>query len=104
MTTDLVLPGAISATALDLPHGLTYEKWAEVGAQLGQIERAVRWWVGDWLCYGELSYGEEYVQAAEAKGANGSRTGLLRFAGEPRSVGRITRKWPHWNRTCKTTG
>ncbi len=67
MSLDLVLPGA-TATGLNLPGGLSYDEWAQVGHVLSRMERAVQWWVGDWLIYGEHSYGEKFAQAASETG------------------------------------
>lgn len=68
MSTDLVLPGAVSETGLDLPVDLSYEEWERVGGVLGRIGRAHQWWVGDWLNYGERAYGEKYAQAMDTLG------------------------------------
>ena len=67
MSLDLVLPGA-TATGLNLPAGLTYEQWAQVGHALGRMGKAVHWWLGDWLLYGEHVYGEKFAQAASETG------------------------------------
>ncbi len=45
-----------------------YETWEQVGQQLSYIERAVHWWIGDWINYGERRYGEMYSQALEETG------------------------------------
>lgn len=57
-----------------LPTGLVvagepdYEAWELIGRQLGYIQGAVHWWIGDWLNYGERAYGETYAQAMEETG------------------------------------
>lgn len=68
MSGGLVLPGAVSETALDLPKSLSFDDWERVGRTLGQIERACQWWIGDWVNFGEQAYGEKYAQAVEATG------------------------------------
>lgn len=59
---------AWEATGLSLPEGMSFEQWEDVGGTLATMERAVNWWVGDWLNYGERQYGEKYTQAIEATG------------------------------------
>lgn len=68
MTTDLVLPGSVTETALELPGGLSFEDWEQTGETLGRIGRACQWWIGDWLNYGERAYGEKYTEAIEVTG------------------------------------
>lgn len=65
MSTDLTIPGRISATALALPDDLAFEDWERTGEQLRLITEACQWWVGDWLNYGERNYGEKYAQALD---------------------------------------
>ena len=62
----LALPGQVTATSLLLPEALPYEQWEEIGRKLHFIEGAVQWWLGDWLRYGERTYGEMYSQALDA--------------------------------------
>jgi hypothetical protein len=45
--------------------GLPFERWQSIGETLKQMERSVMWWLGDWLRYGERSYGEIYTQSIE---------------------------------------
>jgi hypothetical protein len=48
----------------DLPMG----EWAEQGRRLGTIGRAVGWWIGDWLRYGNARFGERYTRASRITG------------------------------------
>jgi hypothetical protein len=64
----LALPGVVTETSLTLPPGLAFEQWQQVGFTLKRINRAWRWWVGDWIAYGERAYGEMYSQAIEETG------------------------------------
>jgi site-specific DNA-methyltransferase (adenine-specific) len=59
------LPGSLTETAYLLPEGLTFDGWQAAGRYLQRAHRAVQWWVGDWLLYGERRYGEMYAQAIE---------------------------------------
>lgn len=45
----------------------TFEEWEAFGKQLNFVDSAVGWWVGDWECYGEREYGEDYAQALGEK-------------------------------------
>jgi hypothetical protein len=60
------LPGTRTATSYVLPEGLAEDEWRRVGVMLFHINRAVQWWIGDWIRYGERRYGETYTQALEA--------------------------------------
>lgn len=64
----LVLPGRVSTVGLDLPPDLTFEQWNGIGAALQGVDRALQWWIGDWLRFGERRYGEMYAQAVETTG------------------------------------
>ena len=64
----LRVPGEITATSLRLPAGMAYADWQDVGKVLQHMERSIQWWIGDWLNYGERTYGETYAQAVEATG------------------------------------
>jgi hypothetical protein len=55
-----------TTTSLDIPPGLTYDEWENIGSGIGKIALSVHWAVADWLTYGEHNYGEKYVQAADA--------------------------------------
>lgn len=56
------------ATKLVLPETMTFEEWERVGNSLQQMQRSILWWVGDWLNFGDLKYGEKYAQAIEGTG------------------------------------
>src|SRR5947209_15826562 len=64
----LAIPGRAVACGLELQPGLPFEEWAEVGRTLGRMDRALRWWIGDWLAYGEREFGEAYAQEMDATG------------------------------------
>lgn len=52
-------------TGLVVKNNPPFEKWERVGIALQQMERAVQWWLGDWLNHGERAFGEKYSQALE---------------------------------------
>ena len=43
-------------------------EWEAQGRWLGSLSRASQWWVGDWVRFGAVKYGEKYAQAAELTG------------------------------------
>jgi N6-adenosine-specific RNA methylase IME4 len=97
VSADLVLPGSATETGLDLPADLDFERWQEVGATLGRIGRACQWWIGDWLNYGERTYGETYAQAIDATGYEyGSVANMAYVAGRIElSRRRESLSWSH---------
>lgn len=64
----LDLPAACTEYGLTLPEGLSFEEWDAIGKTLNRMNHSVMWWLGDWLNYGERTYGETYAQAVEATG------------------------------------
>lgn len=75
----LSLPGVVSETGLELPPGLEFSKWQQVGFTLRRIRGAWEWWVGDWLNYGERVYGEMYSQAIEDTGLDYNRLSQVAY-------------------------
>lgn len=49
---------------------MTYDAWEALGRFLGSIDRRARWYIGDWLNFGEALYGEEAAQGVEATTAD----------------------------------
>ena len=45
----------------------SYEEWAEVGGVLAVMHRGIQFLVGDWIAFGEKSYGELAAQAIDAR-------------------------------------
>jgi hypothetical protein len=59
--------GAVTAVALDLTQAnLSFDRYEAFGRWLGTVGSASKWWIGDWLVFGERLYGEEAAQASEA--------------------------------------
>ncbi len=46
----------------------SFEEWERFGTLLNCMEGAVQLWIGDWLNYGEKTYGEKYAQAMDMTG------------------------------------
>jgi hypothetical protein len=51
-----------------IDEGLTFEEWVAVGAALASAQNATSWGIGDWLFYGEWSYGRRYEEALAVTG------------------------------------
>jgi len=50
-------------SGLCLSEETTFEQWEKIGQGLQAIDLRVKWWLGDWLAFGEVTYGEMYAQA-----------------------------------------
>jgi len=55
-----------SQNALELRQGMTYRDWVIVGKRLASVSSASTWALGDWLLFGERSFGHRYREAIEA--------------------------------------
>jgi len=53
-------------TGLEAIGKPSFEQWEECGKFIKKAEGSVKFWVGDWLNYGEQKYGEMYTQALDA--------------------------------------
>lgn len=64
--------GLVTATSLslDLPGGreITYDQYEALGRYFGSMNRSCSWWIGDWLLFGEGTFGERWAQAATHTG------------------------------------
>jgi hypothetical protein len=64
---DLEANGEVDAVSLNLTDpDLPYETWEALGRFLGSLDRRSRWYLGDWLNFGEAVYGEAASQGVEA--------------------------------------
>jgi N6-adenosine-specific RNA methylase IME4 len=62
-----VVDGAtLTRTGLTITGDMPYERWEFLGQKLEALHASVLWWWGDWLNYGEKSYGQMYSQALDA--------------------------------------
>lgn len=62
------LNGVITRTSWAPSTELRPSDWVEHGRRLGVIGRGVGWWIGDWLRYGNMKWGERYVRASRITG------------------------------------
>lgn len=72
--TDNKIPAISSGPFTATPTGLVVsgdvpkEIWIEFGRGIQRVGAAMPWIIGDWLNYGENTYGETYTQAIEVTG------------------------------------
>lgn len=59
-----VTPTSLILTDPDIP----WEEYEQLGAFLGQMNRACAWWVGDLIIYGEEFFGHRYAQIEDVIG------------------------------------
>jgi hypothetical protein len=59
---------AVSSVAWVANVDLDHRNWLVEGRRIGTIARGSLWWIGDWLAYGTLKWGESYVEAARVTG------------------------------------
>lgn len=61
--------GVVTSTSLDLSDAnITYDQYEALGAYFGSMNRSCSWWIGDWLLFGEGTFGERWAQAATHTG------------------------------------
>lgn len=48
----------------------SFDEWLQCGEFINRAERAVHFWIGDWLNYGEFRWGDKYLEAVKATGYN----------------------------------
>jgi DNA modification methylase len=64
-----LIPDAFQKNGYLPIEALTYEQWATDGKFIEAADGSVAWWIGDWMNYGEKTYGDEkYKQAMEMTG------------------------------------
>ena len=51
--------------SLELPKRLNLEEWQRIGDKIFRVADSSKWWLGDWLVYGQDRYPERYRQAIE---------------------------------------
>jgi hypothetical protein len=58
----------VTPTAWSPGEEITLAEWLQHGKRFGSIGRAVGWWLGDWLRYGNSRFGDRYARAARITG------------------------------------
>jgi hypothetical protein len=56
-------PERDSGSAFQLRPGMSFRDWTTLGSRLGRVSSASAWALGDWLLFGQRSYGRRYRTA-----------------------------------------
>lgn len=64
--TSLGIAGAITETSLEIAGDVSFDRWEALGAYFGRVKKGLDWWIGDWMLFGESTYGEDSAQAVES--------------------------------------
>lgn len=59
---------ALTPTSWEAGGELAVAEWVEQGRYLGAIGRGSGWWIGDWIRYGSVRYGDKYSAASQVTG------------------------------------
>jgi predicted RNA-binding Zn-ribbon protein involved in translation (DUF1610 family) len=59
---------AITPVAWGVNNDLDLAEWLAAGRKLGTLGRCSKWWLGDWIRYGNARFGERYARAAAITG------------------------------------
>lgn len=59
---------ALTPTSWEAGCELAVTEWVEQGRYLGAIGRGSGWWIGDWIRYGSVRYGDKYSAASQVTG------------------------------------
>jgi hypothetical protein len=63
--------GDAARVGLTLPDGLDIMEWKRVGHSLLRCKDSLQFWIGDWINYGQGSYGKDYEEAMSVFGDEG---------------------------------
>lgn len=55
-------------THLQLADNIKYHSWVDIGRSIVEVRKSTHFWIGDWLVYGSLHYGERFSQGASELG------------------------------------
>ena len=91
-------PFTATPTGLIVTAPVPYEVWEAYGGALRRVESSLQWVIGDWLVYGEDTYGEKYAQATSLwPGATIERLKRYAFVSQcvPLCVRTQTLSWSH---------
>jgi hypothetical protein len=62
------LPGEATDVSFSTTFGTTWDQWVDALRLLGRMDRAIQWWIGDMVNWGEEHFGERFAQGVEALG------------------------------------
>lgn len=79
------------------------ERWIAYGKELGRAGNGSKWWLGDWLRYGNVKYGERYSLASAITGYDEQT--LMNYAYVARRLAPLDRRadlsWSHHAEVAK---
>lgn len=59
----------VQKSGMVFPQNLPERSWEQIGSSLRELTNSSAWWLGDWLLYGETTYGwRRYREAIERTG------------------------------------
>ena len=58
----------LTPVSLEIAGQIKIEEWLKIGEGLKAFSSGTKWWIGDWILYGEQKYGEMYSQGIEKTG------------------------------------
>jgi hypothetical protein len=58
----------ITSVAWKAGSEIDLAEWIAAGRKLGTLSRCNKWWLGDWIRYGNARFGERYARAAAITG------------------------------------
>jgi anaerobic selenocysteine-containing dehydrogenase len=89
--------GCLTPVSWEAAERLTFEGWVAQGRRIGAIGRAVGWWIGDWLRYGNARYGERYARAARLTGYDAQTLMNMAYVASRFEISRRREKlsWSH---------
>ena len=72
------IPGChLSPIKMEIDDWVSFDDWEAIGRALEVAERAVQWWIGDWLNHGLEKYGDKAAQVVDAHEKTGIPAGTL---------------------------
>jgi hypothetical protein len=90
-------PANISAVAWTPNGKMEYHSWIIEGRRIGAMWKGSPWWVGDWLLYGTVRWGEQYAEAAKITGYDPKSLRNMRYVSSrfELSLRRDNLTWSH---------
>ncbi|MGN6256088.1 MAG: LmbU family transcriptional regulator [Solirubrobacterales bacterium] len=84
------------------PENLDVREWVLAGKRLGAMTRCSQWWLGDWLRYGTVRWGEKYREAARITGYDVKTLRNIAYVSGQVDVSRRRDKltWSHHAEVC----
>ena len=94
----IAIRGNLTESGYVPPEDLKRHEWEAAGQSFRSVERASRFWIGDWVIAGERMYGVTYKRAAELTGREESDIrSMASVSGRVPVANRLTNRlsWSH---------